>query len=565
MRFFIFLSFLFISLFAKNIDDEKLLENISRMVIIGFDGDKLEQNSPIIKTLQKYPLGGVILFDRDYNNKNKTKNISSPKQLQTLTNTLYQHAKAPILISIDQEGGKVARLKNRDGFMDTLSAHAISKTNINKAKEFYESQSQMLSSLGINTNFAPVVDLAIESNNKVITKLERSYGKTPNKVYQHAKIMIEAQTKHNIASVIKHFPGHGSSLADSHHGFVDVSSTWHESELIPYKKLIKDGFVNMIMSAHIFNFNLDKKHPATLSYNTNTKLLRQEMHFGGVLISDDLQMKAITNHYDLKTRLTLAINSGVDMVLFGNQLAQNTPEEIIETIFKQVKAGEIPLAKIKEANQRIENLFTYININQRAIKFNETRVNLTKQYIKEHYAIDTNSTQITPKSIVLHWTAVMDFEDCFKRFDGEILFADRGDIASAGALNVSAHFLVARDGTITQLMPETTMARHTIGLNFSSIGIENIGGDKNYKEDLTKEQVKANIALVKYLKAKYPSIEYLLGHHEYLAMQNTPLWLEIDKTYRTKKSDPGEKFMNDVRKELKDLNLIYPKESLWKN
>ncbi|MEA2091363.1 MAG: peptidoglycan recognition family protein, partial [Campylobacterota bacterium] len=134
-------------------------------------------------------------------------------------------------------------------------------------------------------------------------------------------------------------------------------------------------------------------------------------------------------------------------------------------------------------------------------------------------------------------------------------YSDRGDIASAGALNVSAHFLVARDGKITQLMPDNWMARHVIGLNYSTIGIENVGGENNAKEDLTQAQVIANIKLVRYLKAKYPRIEYLIGHHEYRDMENNPLWLELDAGYRTVKADPGEKFMKSVRKEVKDLNL----------
>jgi beta-N-acetylhexosaminidase len=141
----------------------------------------------------------------------------------------------------------------------------------------------------------------------------------------------------------------------------------------------------------------------------------------------------------------------------------------------------------------------------------------------------------------------MDFEKSFKRLESELLFSDRADIAKASALNVSAHFLVDRDGTIHQLMPDNWMARHVIGLNYSSIGVENVGGEANKKEDLTQAQLQANIALVNYLKAKYPTIKNVIGHYEYRDFENTPLWLEKDDGYRTKKSDPGEKFMRDVR------------------
>lgn len=118
--------------------------------------------------------------------------------------------------------------------------------------------------------------------------------------------------------------------------------------------------------------------------------------------------------------------------------------------------------------------------------------------------------------------------------------------------------MVARDGTIYRLMPEDWMARHVIGLNYSSIGVENIGGKGNKIDDLTAAQRQANIDLVLYLKAKYPSIEYLVGHHEYKQMESTSLWLEKDKGYRTVKSDPGEKFMSDIREGVKCLNLKAP-------
>ena len=132
---------------------------------------------------------------------------------------------------------------------------------------------------------------------------------------------------------------------------------------------------------------------------------------------------------------------------------------------------------------------------------------------------------------------------------------DRKDIAKASALNVSAHFLVARDGTIYRLMPETWMARHVIGLNYSSIGVENVGGSGNKKEDLTPAQLKSNIKLVRYLKEKYPTITHLIGHYEYRELEGTELWLEQDKGYRTQKNDPGKKFMKAVRQKVKDLNL----------
>ncbi len=199
-----------------------------------------------------------------------------------------------------------------------------------------------------------------------------------------------------------------------------------------------------------------------------------------------------------------------------------------------------------------------IKIIDKPIDFGQERIDMTKAYIKKHYGFEVENIEIEPKIIVLHWTAEMNFDKSFKRLQPQKLLSDRKDIAKASALNVSAQFLVDRDGTIYRLMPENWMARHVIGLNYYSIGVENVGGKGNKKDDLTPAQLKSNIALVRYLKEKYPTITYLIGHHEYRQMEGTKLWLELDKGYRTKKSDPGDKFMSEVRESVADLNLSTP-------
>ena len=539
-------------------DEQTLKKMIGRMLVVGFKDSNIDDNSKIVKDIQKYDLGGVILFDRFYTNRSKTKNISSSQQLKELTSKLNSYAKKPLIISIDQEGGKVARLKPAYGFEEIPSAMAVSKLSNDDAKKIYAKQAKMLSSNGINTNFAPVVDLAVNPKNKVIFGLERSFGSSSENVSRYAKIYMDAQKSEGVKSVLKHFPGHGSSLGDSHKGFVDISTTWSKEELEPYQRLIDSNDVEMIMTAHVFNSQLDKMYPATLSYNVNTKLLRQKMAYKGVVISDDLQMKAISKHYTLKETVTLAINSGVDILLFGNQLAHNDVSEIVDVIYKEVKSGAISYKRIQESNKRIKLLHLKPNITYMPIEFTKNRIAMTKGYIKQHYGLDVKNIEIDPKIILLHWTAVMDLHDCFLRLKNEKLYSDRGDISSAGALNVSSHFLVDRDGTIYQLMPDNWMARHVIGLNYSSIGVENVGGENNEKEDLTDAQIDANIQLVKYLKAKYSNIEYLIGHHEYRGMEKNKLWLELDDGYRTQKADPGKKFMKAVRSAVDYLGLKRP-------
>lgn len=183
---------------------------------------------------------------------------------------------------------------------------------------------------------------------------------------------------------------------------------------------------------------------------------------------------------------------------------------------------------------------------QKPIQFDERRISLTREYQLTHYGIDSKSIEIEPKMIVLHWTCISSFDVTFRIFNTTTLPANRRD-KLPGDLNVSSHFLVDRDGRIYQLMPETWMARHVIGLNHYAIGIENVGG-VDEKDDLTEEQAKSNAFLVCHLKSKYPNIKYVIGHNEYLKFAKTPLWLEKDPTYQTEKTDPGPTFVRKVKK-----------------
>ncbi|MEA3228621.1 MAG: glycoside hydrolase family 3 N-terminal domain-containing protein [Campylobacterota bacterium] len=563
MKYFLSILVVVLTLDAKsldNIEEEIVKKQIGRMLIVGFDNRMVNKHSKIVQYIQKYDLGGVILFDKHFKYRGKVKNITSPQQLTRLTQRLKSFAHKPLLISIDQEGGKVARLKPKDGFIKVPSAFNISKMDVIKAKKTYDKQSKMLYNCGINCNFAPVVDLAVNPKNRVISGLQRSFGNLSSTT-KYAKIFIQSQKDNNIISVLKHFPGHGSSFGDSHKGFVDISKTWTTRELEPYKELMKDNNIDMIMTAHVFNSYLDKRYPATLSFKINSELLRGKLNYKGLIVSDDMQMKAITKHYSLKQSVTLAINAGVDILLFGNQLATQDVDELVEVIYEQIKKGAIKYERILESNRRIENLHTKHSIVYKPIKFGDERIALTKEYIKIHYGLDVEDIRIKPKSIVLHWTGLMKFSWCFNSMNQEKIISDRAYIKRAGLLNVSAHFLIQRDGTINQLMPDNWMARHVIGLNYNAIGIENIGGKGNRSEDLTEAQVIANVKLIQYLKQKYPDIEYLLGHFEYFDMEKTPLWLELNKRYRTYKDDPGPKFMKSVREKIKDLNLKSPYSS----
>jgi len=198
-----------------------------------------------------------------------------------------------------------------------------------------------------------------------------------------------------------------------------------------------------------------------------------------------------------------------------------------------------------------------LKIHDRPIPFSADRVRATQQYIADHYGENPEDISIVPRIIVLHWTAIDGFEDSFAAFDPEELGGSRPDLAAAGGVNVSIQFLVDRNGTVYRLMPETWMARHVIGLNYSAIGVENVGGG-NSIDNMTDEQLAANIQLVRYLAEKYPTIKFLIGHMEYLMFEGHPLWLELDESYRTEKVDPGDRFMTAVRDAVTDLGLEGP-------
>jgi N-acetylmuramoyl-L-alanine amidase len=193
---------------------------------------------------------------------------------------------------------------------------------------------------------------------------------------------------------------------------------------------------------------------------------------------------------------------------------------------------------------------------QRPIPFTALRRRLTLEYIRAHDDPKATDITITPRVIVAHWTNTKTLAATLAMFEPDLLSGSRTDIRRGGLLNVSAQFVVDRDGTIYQLMPETLMARHTIGLNRVAIGIENVGGGAGFPLD--EAQVNADAALVRYLVRRHATIRYLIGHLEYLRFRGTPLWHERDPTYYTVKSDPGAAFMTQLRALVSDLRLEGP-------
>ncbi len=340
---------------------KSLDKKIGSMLMVGFMGTSAPQNSQICRDIKKYNLAGVILFDMNPINHKEAKNISNKAQVAKLTQELQACSKdGKLLIAVDQEGGKVQRLKSKYGFYGKFpKAKDVIRYSDAKVKQYYAKMGAELSSVGINYNLAPDVDLALNKRNHVIYKLGRSFGANPKQVVHYASIFMDAMHDNGVLTSLKHFPGHGSSLGDTHKGFVDVTKLWKPIELEPYRMLAKTQTIDTVMVAHVFNKNLDSRYPATLSKKIVNGKLRGEFGFNGVVITDDLQMGAINKKYGLKNTLKLAINAGDDILLFGNQLSVKSmvkTSTLVNTIKKLIQSGEVKLSDIEASNERVERL-----------------------------------------------------------------------------------------------------------------------------------------------------------------------------------------------------------------
>jgi len=363
----IFLGIIFlISIILISINKEKvsqdpsLDEKIGEMLILGFRGLEVDDSSKIIQDINKYNIGGVILFDYDVPSKSSIRNIESPKQTKKLITDIKALTKPNLFIAVDAEGGYVNRLKTKFGFAQIESPLTMGESEAQKTFLKASPLGVELDYLGFNLNFAPVVDVNLNPDNPVIGYLERSFSDDPIKVYEHASYFIDAMHEYDIATAIKHFPGHGSSKDDSHLGLVDITDTYNkEIELLPYKELIKSNKLDMVMTAHVMNRNIDSENPATLSSIFLQDILRSELGYNGIIVSDDMQMGAIVDHFGLEEAIIKAINSGCDLLIFSNnnrEYDENIAEKAVNIIGKAVEENKISEERINESYDRIREL-----------------------------------------------------------------------------------------------------------------------------------------------------------------------------------------------------------------
>jgi len=347
-------------LIERQKDDNNIRAKIGQMLIVGFRGTEINENSFIVKAIQDLNLSGVILFDIDGPTKDFPRNIINAEQVKELVKRLKTCAPSPLMVAVDAEGGRVNRLKPAYGFVLVPSHQELGeKDDLSETQNVSLALAKELSELGVNTNFAPVVDVNVNTENPVIGLLGRSFSSDPQKVARHAKAFIEGQHAYGIVTALKHFPGHGSSRADSHKGLVDVTATYQDKELVPYQALIKDNVVDMVMTAHIMNKKIDAQYPATLSDHYIKEILREQLGFQGVVVSDDMQMGAISEHYGLKEAVVRAVNAGCDLLIISNNgriYDEHISYQVSDILFQAVKNKEIPKSRIAESAKRIKHL-----------------------------------------------------------------------------------------------------------------------------------------------------------------------------------------------------------------
>ncbi|MBL9219417.1 MAG: glycoside hydrolase family 3 protein [Opitutaceae bacterium] len=338
-----------------------LRQKIGQLLMIGFRGATPPECGLIVRDIRDHGIGGVILFDQDMtttidSGKPGRRNIESPAQVKALLAHLQALSPIPLLTAIDQEGGRVNRLKPLYGFPESISHEELGR--LDQPAETHRhaaATAQTLAGVGLNLNLAPVVDLDAHPDNPIIKGKGRTFAAEPEKVARHAAEFVRAHRAHGVLACPKHFPGHGSATGDTHLGLVDVTATWHERELLPFQRLIEADLCDVIMSAHVFNAKLDPDHPATLSRPVITGLLRQKLGFRGLIVSDDMEMKAISSHYGLEKSLPAALAAGVDVLCLGNNLSYDPDitARAVAIVERAVASGHLPESRIHESCERV--------------------------------------------------------------------------------------------------------------------------------------------------------------------------------------------------------------------
>ena len=345
---------------APTPDGLPLREKIGRLLVVGFRGLTVDDAPWIRRAILEEGLGGVILFDR-HRSSTRPRNVASPGQVRALTAEL--RALAPereLIVAIDQEGGLVTRLSPMYGYPELASEATIGGASEAEVRAWADGLASTLADAGINLNFAPVVDVNVNSENPAIGAIDRSFSADPAIVARDAEIEVQAHRQRGVRTALKHFPGLGSATANTDFGVADVTETWTDAELTPYRDLFAKGLADLVMAAHVVNGQIDANVPASLSAATIDGLLRGDLGWDGLVVTDDLQAAAITDAYGFEEAVQLALEAGNDLLLFANQQVYDDEivARVVDLVEGLVRAGTITEARIDASLARLDRLFT---------------------------------------------------------------------------------------------------------------------------------------------------------------------------------------------------------------
>ena len=335
-----------------------LAHKIAGLMVVGFRGSRLADAPWVAAALARSGLAGVILFDRDQLT-GADRNILTPTQVKRLTADLRAAAGRRLVVSVDQEGGIVTRLGPKWGYPTVASEATIGSAGGAATRTWAALIATTLASNGFNLNFAPVVDLDVNPDSPAIGALDRSFSANPDVVVAKAMIEIDAHRAAGVRTTLKHFPGIGSSTTNTDFGVADVTETWTAKELEPFRQLIAAHHADLVMAGHVVNGQFDADHPASLSPTIVSHVLRGQLGWDGIVVTDDLQAAAITSAFGRDEAVLLALEAGNDLLLFANQQVYEpgVVARVVRIVSAAVRSGRIAENRIDDAYGRVQALF----------------------------------------------------------------------------------------------------------------------------------------------------------------------------------------------------------------
>jgi len=340
---------------AADLGDFRLEAMIGQMIMVGFVGARADEPWPakLAGQIASGQVGGVLFLKRNVVDRDQVRELNAA--------FLAAGGNTPVLLAIDQEGGIIERLTAEAGFAERPSARDVARSQtVAEATATYAGLARDLRDWGFNLSLGPVVDVDVNPGNPIIGALGRSFSGDPAVVAAYAEAFVAGHRGEQVLTALKHFPGHGSSRDDSHKGFVDITRTWTPAELTPYRRLIADGLADMVMPGHLYLESLSdpgSRLPASLSA-TALGVLRKDLGFDGVIISDDMEMQAIEADYTMEEAAVAAVLAGTDILLYSNYVHQrpDLPAEIAAILKRRAEEDPALRGRIEESYRRIMTL-----------------------------------------------------------------------------------------------------------------------------------------------------------------------------------------------------------------